>query len=137
MVEVPRGRRMRRLTSGEIARYDVLTPELAARVRIVRVPMPPGRYAGMTIGRYIFLTCEVRPGDTSWLLAHELVHVRQWHELGVVGFLYRYLAEFAHGVRTHRAWHDAYRGIEAEQEARYEARLWADRVGLGEDRGGH
>ena len=113
--------------------YDVLNPELASRVRLIRVPKPPGPYVGLTIGRYVLLAGDLRPGDPSRLLAHELVHVRQWHELGVIGFLYRYLSDFAGGVVAHRSWRPAYHGIGAEEEARSEARGWAGRCGLSDD----
>lgn len=129
MVEAASGRRVRRLSSVEIDVYDVLAPELASRVRLVRIPKPPGPYVGITIGRFVFLTRTVPPGQTSSLLAHELVHVRQWQELGAIGFIYRYLADFGQGLRRHRSWHAAYRGIKAEQEARAEAHGWAGRGG--------
>ena len=128
MVGLSRRGRIRRLTSDEIAAYDVLSTELASRVRVIRVPALPGRYVGLTVGRFIFLARDVGHG-TSSLLAHELVHVRQWHELGAIGFLYRYLADFVRGLRTHRRWNAAYRDIGAECEARSEAADWVERVG--------
>jgi hypothetical protein len=56
------------------------------------------------------------------LLRHELVHVRQWRELGVGGFLCRYLgAYFRWRVRAHPHW-AAYRRIPLEIEAEWTAR---------------
>lgn len=76
--------------------------------------------AGMTFGRNIFL----RSGheQDSALIAHELVHVAQWRELGPVLFLWRYLTPYflfrLNGL-TH--W-EAYRRIPLEVEATRAAR---------------
>lgn len=56
------------------------------------------------------------------LLRHELVHVRQWRELGVVGFLWRYLGSYlALRLRGWPHW-AAYRRIPLEVEAAWLAR---------------
>lgn len=124
------GGRIRRLTNEEIKAYDVLPPELARRVWLIRIWSLPGPYVGMSLGRFVLLTRSVPPDGTSHLLAHELVHVRQWAELGVAGFAYRYLGEFVRGLRSHRRWQPAYREIGAEVEARRLADLWqAHRAG--------
>lgn len=123
----PVGPRVRPLSSAEIASYDHLAPDLAARVRVVRLPVIPGRYVGITLGRFVCLDRDLPPNGASHLLAHELTHARQWAELGVVGFLTRYLGGFARGVARHRRWHPAYRDIGLEQEARAHADLWAQR----------
>jgi len=125
----PVGARLRPLSSAEIASYDHLAPDLAARVRVVRLPMIPGRYVGITLGRFVCLDRDLPPNGASHLLAHELTHARQWAELGVVGFLVRYLGGFGRGVVRHRRWHPAYRDIALEQEARAEADAWAQRRG--------
>lgn len=123
----PVGPRVRPLSSAEIASYDHLAPDLATRVRVVRLPVIPGRYVGITLGRFVCLDRDLPPNGASHLLAHELTHARQWAELGVVGFLTRYLGGFARGVARHRRWHPAYRDIGLEQEARAHADAWAQR----------
>jgi hypothetical protein len=56
------------------------------------------------------------------LLRHELEHVRQWRELGMVGFLRRYLGAYLRWrLRAHSHW-DAYRRIPLEIEAEWQAR---------------
>lgn len=76
--------------------------------------------AGMTFGRNIFL----RRGheQDSGLIAHELVHVVQWRELGPALFLWRYLVPYflfrLNGL-TH--W-ESYRRIPLELEATRAAR---------------
>ena len=71
---------MRRLEGPELLAYDVLDPDLAKKVRILQVPVLPRGADGMTIGRWIFLKDDRdRSGDRQ-LLAHELVHVRQFAE---------------------------------------------------------
>lgn len=55
------------------------------------------RKHGITLGRTVLVA-----GDASMvspqLLAHEFAHVRQWEELGVVGFVWRYARELVtHG----------------------------------------
>ena len=52
----------------------------------------PGASA-TTLGRFIFLR-ESAVGSER-LMRHELVHVRQWHRLGVAGFGIRYLGAYA------------------------------------------
>jgi hypothetical protein len=56
------------------------------------------------------------------LLRHELRHVEQWHEHGVVGFLVRYLGPYlGHRLRRYPHW-AAYRRIPFEIEAEWLAR---------------
>lgn len=123
----PGGPRVRRLGSAELAAYDVLGPDLAARVRLVRVPRVPGPFVAITLGRVVLLGTDVAADGTSPLLAHELVHVRQWNELGVPGFLARYLVAFGRGLWRHRSWMAAYRDIGLEREARMGAEAWIHR----------
>jgi hypothetical protein len=82
-------------------------------------PVPPGSSA-ITLGPVISI--RRRAADDQRLLRHELVHVRQWRRLGLVGFLVRYLGAYArwrwHGY-SHRA---AYRRVPLEVEAVWEAR---------------
>ena len=102
-------------------------------------PVPPGSDA-ITIGA---LVCVRRSAASSErLLRHEEEHVRQWRELGAVGFLRRYLGSYltsrAKGF-GHRA---AYRLIPLELEADEAASRWAaergasaDDIGSGSDGG--
>ena len=82
-------------------------------------PVPPGASA-ITLGPLI----SVRAGreHDERLMRHELVHVRQWRELGVFGFLRIYLAAYLYWrVRGYGHW-AAYRRIPLEVEAEWEAR---------------
>lgn len=82
-------------------------------------PVAPGASA-TTIGRLI-LVRRGRETDER-LMRHERVHVRQWAELGHLGFLRRYLSAYAHWrLRGYPHW-GAYRRIPLEIEAEWEAR---------------
>jgi hypothetical protein len=81
--------------------------------------VPPGA-AAITLGRLIL----IRPErvDDERLLRHEMVHVRQWRELGVLGFLSRYLSSYLiWRLRGYSHW-AAYRRIPLEIEAEWEGR---------------
>ena len=118
---------MRRLEGPELVAYDVLDPDLAKKVRIFEVPVLPRGADGMTIGTWIFLKNDRdRAGDRT-LLAHELVHVRQFAELGYLRFSARYLREYLAGLREHRNHRRAYLAIPAEVEARADADAWRRR----------
>ena len=79
----------------------------------------PGASA-TTVGSVVFIRPESL--DSARLLRHEHVHVRQYRELGIVGFLRRYLADYA-GWRARRYPHRAaYRRIALEVEAEWQAR---------------
>ena len=125
--EVVANRRIRRLTPAEIESYDVLGSDLGRRVWLVKIPGLPGPYLGMTLGRIVLLVDWIPADGDSLLLAHELVHVRQWSELGVVGFGVRYLRDFFGGLARLRSWNRAYAQVELEEEARRLAGAWADR----------
>jgi hypothetical protein len=112
----------RSLSRTEAESYDHLSREVAVRARLRRSRLVPPGSAGITIGR----TIRLRPGreDDPKLIAHELVHVRQYAEQGRVPFLVRYLAAYLRNLarlRRHRA---AYLAIPAEVEARAEADRW-------------
>jgi hypothetical protein len=79
----------------------------------------PGASA-TTIGSVILVR---RGAETNArLMRHEMVHVRQWAELGYVGFLRRYLgAYFRWRLAGYPHW-GAYRRIPLEIEAEWEAR---------------
>jgi hypothetical protein len=75
----------------------------------------------LTVRRWIFVDPIALNGDRaklSLLVIHELVHVRQWSDLGVLGFLRRYLGDYLHGRRDGLTHRDSYLAIDLEVEAR-------------------
>ena len=87
-----------------------------ARARIVDVPWLTPGVAAMTVGPVILLRTGY--GADEALLAHELVHVRQWRELGAVRFLWRYLGAYARARAAGLSHQQAYEAIPLEAEAR-------------------
>jgi hypothetical protein len=75
--------------------------------------------AGMALGHTILVRRE-HAGDEA-LLEHELVHARQWEELGVPRFLWCYLSSYLRGRLGGLSHDDAYRAIPLEVEARQAA----------------
>jgi hypothetical protein len=74
----------------------------------------------MTIGPWILM----RRGhelDVD-LIAHELVHVQQWRELGPLRFLIRYLGEYVKLRASGKDHWAAYSAISFEVEARERSR---------------
>jgi len=116
----------RPLNQEEIESYRHLGSDLALQVRVVQVAMIPGGYAGLTLRNLVLLSQKVSSDGDSNLLAHELVHVRQWHEQGRIRFLWRYSWSFASQFAKTRSWGASYRNIPAETEARRVAAQWAD-----------
>jgi hypothetical protein len=72
------------------------------------------RTIAITLGRRIYIA---EGHDTDALLRHELVHVRQAGELGLVRFLWRYVVEYVRNRRSGMTHDDAYRAISFEAEA--------------------
>ena len=109
-------RRVRSLSAEEQARFTHVPDLDRRRARLVVVPLLTPGVAGMTLGRWVLL----RRGHEhdSGLLAHELVHVRQWRERGAVRFLWRYLGSYVRGRLRGLAHRDAYAAIPFEHEAR-------------------
>ncbi len=106
----------RRLDASERELFTHVPARDLQRARLVVVPVLTRGIAGMTLGRWIL----VRRGHEHdrALIAHELVHVRQWRELGSVRFLVRYLGAYAQS-RWHGLGHQAaYEAIPLEAEAR-------------------
>ena len=117
---------MRRLTAEEIARYDLVPPEISRRARVQKVPfLAPGSH-GMTVGRLILVLRDDDRTGRRTLLAHELVHVEQYAELGVVRFLRPYLREYFANLWRLRSHRQAYLAISFEAEARAAATRWAE-----------
>lgn len=105
-----------RLTPAARAALTLVPAVDRDRVRVVVVPVLTPGVAAMTLGRFVL----VRRGQERnlGLLAHELVHVQQWRELGVARFLRRYLVDYLHGRRVGMSHGAAYRAIGLEAEAR-------------------
>ncbi|MCI0425264.1 MAG: DUF4157 domain-containing protein [Actinobacteria bacterium] len=77
--------------------------------------------SAMTLGRLVLVAPAALSGDRKTLgrlMVHELVHVRQWTDYGVVGFLRRYLGDYLRGRRQGAGHRLAYRAIRLEAEAR-------------------
>jgi hypothetical protein len=75
----------------------------------------------MTLGDRVFVRPEVLHGPAGRLgplVVHELVHVRQWHDYGAVGFLRRYMSRYFSGIIRGLGHRAAYRANPYEAEAR-------------------
>jgi hypothetical protein len=116
-----------RLSAEEIRRYDLVEPAIAARAVLVQVPLLPPRAAGMTSGRFVLLRGDHARDGTSQLIAHELVHVRQFAERGRLWFALTYVFHYLCNLARYRRHHPAYRHIPHEVEAYDAAALWAAR----------
>ena len=92
---------------------------MARRARVIPVRWLPLGVAAMTL-RHVILVRRGHEGDEA-LLRHEMVHVRQWEELGVPRFLWRYLSSYLRGRLDGLSHHDAYSAIPLEVEARHVA----------------
>jgi Domain of unknown function (DUF4157) len=115
----------RRLSPIEVGAYNLVPPSIAQRARVVHVPVLAPGSSGMTLGRWILLRSDDRRDGTSKLLAHELVHVRQWRELGLALFLWQYLRAYVANLVRLRGHRQAYRAIPLEVEAYDLADAWA------------
>lgn len=82
-------------------------------------PVPPGA-AAITVGPVI--SVRRRAAQDDRLMRHELVHVRQWRELGPVGFLRSYLGAYLRWRLAGYGHWAAYRRIPLEVEAEWVAR---------------
>ena len=82
-------------------------------------PVPPGADA-WTLGSLVIV--RRAHADSTHLIAHELEHVRQWGDQGVVGFLASYVGAYL-GWRARLYGHAAaYRRIPQEVHAEWRAR---------------
>lgn len=80
-----------------------------------------GDVAAMTLPWAIYIRQDVLGGDSlrlARLVSHELVHVRQWQQLGTSRFLIRYLADYLSGRRRGLNHNQSYLAISLEKEAR-------------------
>jgi hypothetical protein len=96
--------------------FPLVPPADVARARIVDVRWLTPGVGAMTLGRVILLRRDHATDQV--LLAHELVHVRQWRELGAARFLWRYLGAYARGRASGLGHQQAYNAIPLEVEAR-------------------
>ncbi len=106
----------RRLDAGDRGQFTHVPARDLQRARLVVVPVLTPGIAGMTLGRWVL----VRRGHEHDrdLIAHELVHVRQWRQLGAARFLVRYLGAYVGGRRRGLGHQAAYEAIPLEAEAR-------------------
>jgi hypothetical protein len=121
----------RTLTDEEQERFDLVPKTVTTKAKVMPISFVPPGFVGITVGNRIML----RKGheQKEQLIAHELVHVRQFQELGIPRFFARYLTEYVKGIVELRKVHAAYRAISFEVEAREEASRWAKRVGTLDD----
>jgi hypothetical protein len=77
-------------------------------------PVPPG-FDAITIGSVISVRRAAASDER--LMCHESHHVRQWRQLGAVGFLRRYVGSYLGGRLRGLGHWDAYRRIPLEVEA--------------------
>lgn len=112
-----------------MAGYDLIDPDLLITVRVVRVPFLSPGTSGMTLGRNVLLTDDTDRSGRRMLLAHELVHVRQFAEKGWFGFLAVYVRDYLRGLVRLGNHRQAYLAIPTEIEARHEATAWATDFG--------
>ncbi|MCU1449167.1 MAG: hypothetical protein JWP02_1337 [Acidimicrobiales bacterium] len=82
-------------------------------------PVPPGADA-ITIGGVV--SVRTAASRDTYLLRHEVEHVRQWRRLGVFGFLGRYLGAYVRWRLRGYGHRAAYRRIPLEVEAEWAAR---------------
>lgn len=117
--------RRRKLDEEEVQAFDHITRGLAERVRLVRTNLLPPAADGMTVGRFVFMRDDHIEHRATTLLAHELVHVRQFAEMGMIRFLASYFGAYAKNLVQSRNHRQAYLDIPLEIEARREAGQWA------------
>ena len=68
---------------------------------------------GITLFPFIFIRGE---GDER-LIRHETIHIKQYAETLVIGFLLIYVWDFLYGFAKYKNYDDAYRSIRFEREA--------------------
>ena len=118
--------RRRTLEQQEISGFTHVADGLLERVRLIRTNLLPPAADGMTLGRFVFLRDDHIDNRGSSLLAHELVHVRQFAEMGAPRFFAAYLSSYFKNLWRLRNHRQAYLAIPLEQEARAEAARWRE-----------
>lgn len=118
---------LRRLTGEQVERFRHAPERDRQRMRLLVVPVWVPGIAATTFGWLVVVRRGHETDDR--LLVHELVHVRQWREIGAWRFLTAYLGEYLAARRRGSGHVDAYAGISFEQEARsVAARTLAERT---------
>jgi hypothetical protein len=120
------GRRVRRLSPAEVAAYDLVPEAIARRAVVVRVPVLPPGAQGMTSGRFVLLRRDERADGGSTLIAHELVHVRQFADQGRIRFALSYFGAYLVNLVRYRRHRQAYLHIPQEEEAYTLSRRWRE-----------
>ena len=91
----------------------------------VLVLITGSRAAAITLGPVVLVRPDlfdaVVEGERAELVAHELIHVRQWRSAGVVGFVRKYFGDYLRLRLLGLGHDDAYRRIGYEWEAYAEA----------------
>lgn len=85
--------------------------------------------AATTLGRWVFVDPEVLRRDprvVAKLIVHELVHVRQFSELGPMVFFGRYFSDYLRARFRGLDHRQAYLQIDLEIEARHQADLFTE-----------
>ena len=121
---MPHRPRIRRLSDQELDRYTLVPRWVARRAILVRVPVLPPGAVGMTSGRLIFLRRDEPMDGRSTLIAHEVVHVRQFTEMGRLFFFLKYATAYARNMARLRSHRRAYLAIPQEREAYAMAANW-------------
>ena len=116
--------KQRNLELEEIDTFTHVGSGVLGRVRLVRTNLLPPAADGMTVGRFVFLRGDRIDDYSTTLLAHELVHVRQFAELGATRFLGSYIGSYLKNLAQLRNHREAYLAIPLEVEARREAQEW-------------
>ncbi len=116
--------RRRNLAEDELQAFHHIADGLLSRVRLIRTNLLPPAADGMTVGRFVFLRGDHIEHAGSSLLAHELVHVRQFAEMGAPRFFAAYFGAYFRNLRRTKSHRQAYLDIPLEQEARAVANQW-------------
>lgn len=117
--------RRRHLDNDEVGAFDHIADGLCERVRLIRTNLLPPAADGMTIGRFVLLRGDQIERGATTLLAHELVHVRQFAEMGMPRFFAAYFGSYFKNLLRTRNHRQAYLDIPLEIEARREAGEWS------------
>ncbi len=117
-------RLVRRLEGPELGAYDHISGLITNKVKLVKVPWLPNGADGLALATFVFVKDDIDPTEARTLIAHELVHVRQWAEYGVIGFAYRYVRDYLKNLVRLRNHYQAYLDIPFEIEARQQAHQW-------------
>lgn len=122
---MPHRPRIRRLTEQELDRYTLVPRWVARRAILVQVPVLPPGAVGLTSGRLIFLRRDEPMDGRSTLIAHELIHVRQFTETGRLVFVIQYVSAYLRNLFRLRNHRRAYLAIPQEREAYARAAAWS------------